>query len=123
MNFEEQRVKAVPEAIRNRPTPQSTLFKSAPESMKNRSLPPPEGTPAHQKVTWPGQPKDPPEVNDMVVDEQRREAASANSIRAARPAQGSAMEIDHAQLLLEFDAIYAWTPRDRVIVKRTTYLA
>ena len=36
MNYEEQSVKAVPEAIRNRPTPQSTLFKSAPESMKKQ---------------------------------------------------------------------------------------
>ena len=34
------------------------------------------------------------------------------------------MECDHAQLLLEFDTVYAWTSRDRVIVKRmTTYLA
>ena len=31
---------------------------------------------------------------------------------------------DHAQLLLEFDAVYAWTPTGRVIIERmTTYLA
>ena len=34
------------------------------------------------------------------------------------------MEFDHAQLLTDFDAVHAWTLRDRVIVKRmTTYLA
>ena len=34
------------------------------------------------------------------------------------------MEIDGAQLLPKFDAVYAWTSRDRVIIKRmTAYLA
>ena len=34
------------------------------------------------------------------------------------------MNFDHAQVLQEFDAVYAWTPRDRVVVKRmTTYSA
>ena len=30
------------------------------------------------------------------------------------------MEFYHAELLLEFDAAYAWTSRDRVIVKQMT---
>ena len=34
------------------------------------------------------------------------------------------MDVHHAQLLPEFDAVYAWTSRDRVIIKRmTAYLA
>ena len=34
------------------------------------------------------------------------------------------MENDGAQLLPKFDAVYAWTSRDRVIIKRmTAYLA
>ena len=60
----------------------------------------------------------------MEVDEQRREAALGTGRRATRPAQGSAKGMDHAQSLPEFDAVYAWTPRDRVIVKRMiTHLA
>ena len=35
-------------------------------------------------------------------------------------AQGSAMEIDGARLLPEFDAVYAWTSRDRAIIERMT---
>ena len=34
------------------------------------------------------------------------------------------MEIDDARLLLEFDAVHAWTPRDRVIIEQmVVYLA
>ena len=56
----------------------------------------------------------------MEVDEQRREAAPETRRRATRPPQESAMEIDGARLFPEFDAIYAWTPKVRVIVERTT---
>ena len=44
----------------------------------------------------------PPEVNEMEVEEQRREAAPETGRRAARPAQASAMEIDHARSLMLF---------------------
>ena len=64
------------------------------------------------------------EQNDAKYPENVRGAASGNRSRAARNAQGSAIEIDHAQILPEFDVVSAWTPRDRVIVKRmTTYFA
>ena len=68
----------------------------------------------------------------------RREAASATRRSATRSPQWStrpdpsqetereetAVGMDHAQLLPEFDAVYVWKPRDRVIVKRMiTYLA
>ena len=54
----------------------------------------------------------------------RREQASATRRRATGRAQWSATGMDHAQLLPKFDAVYAWTPRVRVIVKRmTAYLA
>ena len=92
--------------------------------MRSRALPPPEVTPLQQTATWPGPPVDPPEVNDMEVDEQRREAVPQTRRRATRPAQGSTNEIDGARLFPEFDAVYAWTPRDEVIIDRmTTYLA
>ena len=43
---------------------------------------------------------------------------------AEDPSQETAMVCDHAQLLLAFDAVCAWTLRDGVVVKRmTTYLA
>ena len=61
-------------------------------------------------------------VDEMEVEERRPEAALTGRRRAARPAQTSAMEIDHASLLPEFDAVYAWTPRDRVIVKRDDHV-
>ena len=110
-------VKAVPESVRNRITPQSTLFTAAPESLRSRAPPPPEGTPSQQTETWLGPPVDPPEVNEMELDELGREAAPETR-RATRPAQGSAMGLDHGQSLPEFDAVCAWTPKDRVIVKR-----
>ena len=60
----------------------------------------------------------------MEVNEQGREAARETGRRATRPAQGSAMGVADAQLLLEFDALCVWTPVDRVIVRRkTTHLA
>ena len=70
----------------------------------------------------PGPPVDPPDgVEEMEIEKQRREAAPAARRRVP---QRSAMVIDHAQLLLEFGAVYAWKPRDRVIAKRLTkYLA
>ena len=40
MHTEGPPVTAVPEAVRNRPTPQSTPFKAAPESMRSRAAPP-----------------------------------------------------------------------------------
>ena len=49
-------VKAVPEVVRNRPAPQSTLFKG--------------GTPLQQIATWFGPPTDPPgEVEEMEVED------------------------------------------------------
>ena len=39
----------------------------------------------------------PAEVNEMEVDEQRREAAPEDRRRATRPSQGSAMEIGGAR--------------------------
>ena len=50
------------------------------------------------------QPEEPADGVDE-MEEQRREAASTARKEATRPAQGSAMEIDHAQLLLESDAV------------------
>ena len=45
------------------------------------------------------------------------------AFRPARPSQETpreetGMEFDHAQLLAEFDAVCAWTPRDTVIIER-----
>ena len=114
MNIEGWPVKAVSEAVRNRPMPHSSLFKAVPECMRSISSPPPEGP---QPATWPGPRVGPPaEVNEM--DEQRREVAPENRSRATRPLQGSAMEVGGARFLPEFDAVYAWTPRDIVIIER-----
>ena len=122
MHFEGPLVKAVPESVRISPTPQSAPVKAAPESLRSRTPPPPEGTPLQQTTPWPGPPVDPPEVNDINVDEQGREAAPESRRRATRLAQGLAKEIDGARLLLEFDAYHP--SRARVIVKRMiTYLA
>ena len=55
-------IKAVPEAARNRPTPQSALFKAVPEGVRNRALPPSEGTPLQQTATWLG----PPSLDSMI---------------------------------------------------------
>ena len=66
MNIEGSPAKAVPEAVRSRPTPQSELLKVVPESVRNRAPTPPEGTSLQQTATWPRPPKDPPvEVNEM----------------------------------------------------------
>ena len=82
------------------------------------------------------------EENDAKFPENEREvrrraAASATRRRATRPAQWyarpdpvlvtpmeeTAMDVDHAQQLPDSDAVYAWTPRDRVIIKlMTAYL-
>ena len=43
-------VKAVPEAVRNRPSPQSAPYKAVPECVRNRA-PPPEGTPLQLRPT------------------------------------------------------------------------
>ena len=94
------------------------LFKQYRESMRSRAPPPPERMPLQQTATWPGPPVGPPEVNDMEVAEQRREAApktqkEGNTTRA-RISNG----IDGARLLSELDAVYAWTPREGVIFER-----
>ena len=73
-----------------------------------------------QTTTWLGPPMDPPEVNDVKVDEQRRDAALETRRRATRSAQWSAVGMDHAQLLPECDAVCARTPRDRVVVMQMT---
>ena len=88
------------------------------ESLRCRALPPPAGTLSQLSATWPCHRVDPPEVNDMEVDEQRREAAPETRRRATRPAQGSAMAIDGPSLLPESDAVHLWTPRDRVTLER-----
>ena len=116
MNIED----ATPASARRIPLPQISPFKAAPESMRSRPPPPPEGTHLQQTATWPRPAVDPPEVNDMEVDDNGREAARETRRRATRRAQGSVMGVDHAHLLLEFDVVYVWTPVDRVIVKRKT---
>ena len=74
----------------------------------------PGGTRLQQTTTWLGPPTDPPAgVHEMEVKEQRREAAPTARRRATQLAQGSTMEIDIAQLLQEFDAVYAWTHSTR----------
>ena len=66
-------------------------------------------------------------------ESRRRNAAPATRRGASRPAQWhtrpdhvqeTAMDVDFAQLLPEFDAVYALTSRDRVVIKRMiVYLA
>ena len=66
MNIEGPPAKAVPEAVKSRPMPQSALFKAVLESVRNRAPPPPEGTSLQQTATWLRPRKDPPvEVNEM----------------------------------------------------------
>ena len=68
VNIEAPPAKAVPEAVRNRPTPQSALFEAVPRWVRSRAPPPPEGTPLQHTATWPGPPTDPPaEVEEMEV--------------------------------------------------------
>ena len=58
-------------------------------------------------------------------------AASATRRRSTRPVpsqetprEETATEVDGARLLPEFDVVYAWTPRDTVIIQQmVTYLA
>ena len=57
MNIEGPTVKAVPEAVRNRPTTQSALFKAVPEWVRSRA-------------TWPSPPTDlPDEQEETEVDD------------------------------------------------------
>ena len=48
-----------PEAVRNRPTPQSAPFSAVPEWVRGRAPLPPEGAPLQQTATWPSPPVDP----------------------------------------------------------------
>ena len=99
MNIEGPPVKAVPKAVRNRPTPQSSPFTAVPECMRSRAPLPQEGTPLRQTATWLGPPADPP----VVVNE---------------------MEVVDAISDPEFDVIHAWRLRDRVIIRKMEdYLA
>ena len=54
--------------------------------------------------------------------ERRRDAPPETRRRTTRPAQGSAMEMGGALLRPEFDAVYACTPRNRVIIERMIVL-
>ena len=99
MNIEGSPVKAVPKAVRNRPTPQSSPLKAVPECMRGRAPPPQEGTPLRQTATWLGPPSDPP----VVVNETEVVVAISDP---------------------EFDVIHAWRLRDRVIIRKMEdYLA
>ena len=74
MNKEGPPVKAVPEVVRHRPTPQSSPVKTAPACKQGRAPTPPEGTPLQQTPTWLGSPRDQPaEVNETEVE--KREPA------------------------------------------------
>ena len=56
---------AVPEAVRNRPTPQSAPYKAVLECVRNTGLLSPEATPLQERPTWLGPPSTPPpEVRD-----------------------------------------------------------
>ena len=73
--------KAVPEAVRKRPTPQSAPCKAVPERAKNRAPPQPEGTRLEELPTWPGPPSDAPrEVDEMGMEDQqhRQDGIDAN---------------------------------------------
>ena len=59
-SVERPQVKAVPEAVRNRPMPQSAPFKAVLECVRSRAPPPPEGTPLRERPTWPVPPSAPP---------------------------------------------------------------
>ena len=59
MHTEGPPVKAVPESIRRRPTPQSTFYKAVPACMQSRVPPPIAGRPWQIRPTWPGSPKEP----------------------------------------------------------------
>ena len=78
MNIEGPPVKAVPEAVRNRPTTQSALFKAVPEWVRSRAPPPPEGTPLQQTATWPSPP------TDLPGEQEETEVEDANNPRNAR---------------------------------------
>ena len=60
MNIEEPPVKAVPEAVRNRPMPQSTPVTAVSERARSRAPPPPGGTPPQRTATWPSPQTGPP---------------------------------------------------------------
>ena len=93
MNFERWSVKAVPEAVKRRPTQQSSHCKAVPEGMRSRAPPPPEGTPLQIWPTWPGSPNEPPvEVEEMKVEDLTPDPNSG--------------------------ATHAWKPRERAIVRR-----
>ena len=55
-------VKAVP--VRNKPIPQSALFKVVLDCARNTAPPAPEGTSPHERQTWPGPPSAPPPPPD-----------------------------------------------------------
>ena len=60
MNEEGPPAKAVPEAVRNRPTPHSAPFKAVLQCVRNRAPLAPEGTPPQERQTWPRPPSAPP---------------------------------------------------------------
>ena len=60
MNVEGSPVKAVPEVVRNKPTPQGALFKAVPECVRNRAPPAPEHTPPQEMQAWHCPPSAPP---------------------------------------------------------------
>ena len=67
------------EAVRNRPTSQSAPCKVVLECVRNRSPPPPEGTPLQEWPTGLGQPSDPPpEVDEMGMEDQQRPQAGVD---------------------------------------------
>ena len=66
MHTEGHPVKVVPECIRRRLTPQSTLCKAVPACMQSRAPPPLAGTP-WQIRPWPGPPQEPP-AEEVAID-------------------------------------------------------
>ena len=65
MHVEVPPVKALPEAVRNKPTRQSAPLKAVPEHVRNLAPPAPGGPPPQARETWPGPPSaPPPELDD-----------------------------------------------------------
>ena len=85
MNLEGPPVKAVPEAVRKR----AHAVKHA--SQSSTRIKEKQSADSTQTATWPGSPVDPPEVNDLEVDDVISDP--------------------------EFDVIRKWKPRDPVIIR------
>ena len=69
--------KAVPDSVRNKSTPQNAPYKVV-LSVRNRTPPPPEGTPVQERPTWLGpQSASPPGVEEEDL-QRRKDGIDAN---------------------------------------------